>query len=422
MDPLVVQVWLRGRLLQSVPFDRPLLRIGRMKENEVVIDNLSVSRFHARLRLEDGRVFLEDNGSENGCWVNGERVLDPLVLGPSDTVQLGKHQVRVRTDPEAVPTRGGGDERSDPWDARATYLAGPGTQARMLSITPPPAPGATQPHEEPNDMQRDDPSQELIAEPLESTEAFALEAVAEVAPLAEAELAEPAAPLQPQHAGLLVQRDGVLVRAVPWDGDELIAGRSRDCQVPLQQEEVSRQHATFRRDGDRFEVVDLGSINGTFVNDDRVGRHTLQVGDVVRIESFEITFVLDHEPVDRAFKCVETPSADEPEQDAGAFTMIQEVMPDSGGHPEPPSGADLFSGFDESLGDDKELSLTEVVPAAPRASSVQDLGGGELADRELSLEVGVRWADLPPALRAALEAAGDEELRIPVTLRVRGRD
>ena len=53
-----LQVLFKGRLLQSVPLDRPVLTIGRLKENDVVIDNLSVSRLHARILLEGERVFL----------------------------------------------------------------------------------------------------------------------------------------------------------------------------------------------------------------------------------------------------------------------------------------------------------------------------------------------------------------------------
>ena len=61
MSGLVVDVVFRDRVLETVPFDRPTLRVGRMPENDLVIDNLGVSRFHARLHLDDRRVFLEDD-------------------------------------------------------------------------------------------------------------------------------------------------------------------------------------------------------------------------------------------------------------------------------------------------------------------------------------------------------------------------
>ena len=93
MEHRSVQVIFKGQVLQSVPLDRPMLTIGRLKENDVVIDNLSVSRLHARIVLEGERVFLEDQGSGNGCLVNGRRV-DRAPIAPGDEILIGKHELR----------------------------------------------------------------------------------------------------------------------------------------------------------------------------------------------------------------------------------------------------------------------------------------------------------------------------------------
>ena len=50
------------------------ITFGRSDENDVVIPGDSASRVHAELRLEDGAFVLEDRGSRNGTWVNGQRV------------------------------------------------------------------------------------------------------------------------------------------------------------------------------------------------------------------------------------------------------------------------------------------------------------------------------------------------------------
>ncbi len=75
MDSPVIQLRFKGRLVQTLSFEGDVLRIGRMRENDIVISNASVSRFHAVLKREEGRVILEDSGSENGCYVNGTRVV-----------------------------------------------------------------------------------------------------------------------------------------------------------------------------------------------------------------------------------------------------------------------------------------------------------------------------------------------------------
>lgn len=62
-------------------------------------------------------------------------------------------------------------------------------------------------------------------------------------------------------------------------------GRGRDNDIALQSDAVSRHHATLERRGIEFAVSDLGSTNGTFVNDDptRVQERRLKRGDQLRI-------------------------------------------------------------------------------------------------------------------------------------------
>ena len=73
-------------------------------------------------------------------------------------------------------------------------------------------------------------------------------------------------------------------------GDELILGRI-STDVLKSDAEVSRRHAAVRTEGDRITVEDLGSANGTFVNEKRIeGSTELSNGDVVRVgqSSFEV--------------------------------------------------------------------------------------------------------------------------------------
>jgi predicted component of type VI protein secretion system len=258
------------------------------------------------------------------------------------------------------------------------------------------------------------------------------------------------------HAGFLVQHQGKLERVVAWRKDQLVAGRSADCDVLLGVDEVSRRHARFERVEDRFEVCDLGSVNGTFVNGQRVERKALQVGDVVQIEGFKLTFVLDRQPIDEMVAPPAPPPAAEPpapsHQDTFfAMTMLQEEMPPAPGfsealaQPAPveerapladaveaeavalPEG-DLFADeLDEVVPVAEEIEKPETPVAAPlrgssRATSVQDLGrvsAPKLGEREIVFELRVRAELLPPVLREAFEAAGVTELVLPAELRVK---
>jgi len=73
--------------------EHPLLdeavTIGRAVENDIVITSRRVSREHARLQREGWRVILQDLGSTNGTFLNGERVLKPLALRDEDRIKVG---------------------------------------------------------------------------------------------------------------------------------------------------------------------------------------------------------------------------------------------------------------------------------------------------------------------------------------------
>lgn len=60
-------------------------------------------------------------------------------------------------------------------------------------------------------------------------------------------------------------------------------GRSSRSDLPIDQESISRHHARISYDGQRHVIEDLGSTNGTFVNDAKVGRQALKDGDQVKV-------------------------------------------------------------------------------------------------------------------------------------------
>lgn len=66
------------------------IRIGRGHDNDVVLQDISVSRYHCQLmQYEDGSVVICDCGSSNGTFVNGRRIKGNTRLERSDSVRLG---------------------------------------------------------------------------------------------------------------------------------------------------------------------------------------------------------------------------------------------------------------------------------------------------------------------------------------------
>jgi len=85
--------------------------------------------------------------------------------------------------------------------------------------------------------------------------------------------------------GCLVEIYGQdLGRRIPLAGGVFEIGRSSKCDLAIDQDSVSRHHARIARSRDgRYSVADLGSTNGTYVNDVAVTEHVLHDGDQVKI-------------------------------------------------------------------------------------------------------------------------------------------
>jgi DNA-binding response OmpR family regulator len=64
-------------------------RIGRAVENEIVVSSKRISREHACVRREGWRVVLEDLGSTNGTFLNGQRITDVVQLRDGDQIKVG---------------------------------------------------------------------------------------------------------------------------------------------------------------------------------------------------------------------------------------------------------------------------------------------------------------------------------------------
>ena len=74
------------------------------------------------------------------------------------------------------------------------------------------------------------------------------------------------------------------------DADLVTAGRHPDSDVFLDDVTVSRRHAEFRRGPGGYQVRDVGSLNGTYVNRDRIDEAGLSNGDEVQVGKYRLVF------------------------------------------------------------------------------------------------------------------------------------
>lgn len=90
MGVSLVAITLNSKVIERRKLDKEETIIGRIEENDIVINNLAVSRHHAKIYIKDGNAVIKDLGSANGTFVNGLRV-DEAKLRSGDMILIGKH-------------------------------------------------------------------------------------------------------------------------------------------------------------------------------------------------------------------------------------------------------------------------------------------------------------------------------------------
>jgi hypothetical protein len=146
------------------------------------------------------------------------------------------------------------------------------------------------------------------------------------------------------------------------------------------------------------------------VNGERASERVLRVGDVVAIDDFTLTFVIDREPIDAAVRTAASREAAAPQpaahvtvlHEAPLATMLeQDVL--------------LAEEEQEPLALDGEKELESIAEASMVASP------GAALPADWVVEVVIAPEQLPPPLRAALRELGEEALRLPGEVRLRRR-
>ncbi len=117
---------------------------------------------------------------------------------------------------------------------------------------------------------------------------------------------EPSGDIGDEELGIklaeLAEGTGVLVvKRGPESGTKFVldqettrVGRHPDSDIFLDDVTVSRRHAEFARAGGEYRLRDVGSLNGTYVNRERIEDIVLKSGDEVQIGKFKLVFLAPH--------------------------------------------------------------------------------------------------------------------------------
>lgn len=125
---------LKDKVVSEAPLEKSVFTVGRAPGNDLVIDNLAVSGFHAKIVNDNGIYAVEDLNSTNGTFVNDRRV-SRIQLKNNDVITVGKHALifsdpRGADDPDAtVYARRGAKEKTVMMSSKIALAEAPPPQA-----------------------------------------------------------------------------------------------------------------------------------------------------------------------------------------------------------------------------------------------------------------------------------------------------
>ncbi|MER6143408.1 FHA domain-containing protein [Streptomyces sparsogenes] len=292
-------------------------RIGRDPQGDMVLDDARVSWRHATVRWDGRSWIIEDHGSTNGTYVQGRRI-QQMEIGPGATVHLGNASDGPRlalsgsaagtgaapgvgagaySAPSAMGAAPQAPHQQPPYQQPAPAWPQPGQQPQPQGW-PQPQGGPQQiPHQQPFVPQQQAPQQQapqqqvpphLAPQPhVPQHHAPQHQAPQHQAPQAHAPQQNPAqkvpgagAGAPPAHGG---DRSPTTFHQLAV-GRVMRIGRALENELVVSDLQVSRHHAEFRAlpDG-RFEIRDLGSHNGTYVNGQPVRQQIIGPNDIVGV-------------------------------------------------------------------------------------------------------------------------------------------
>ncbi len=340
---------------QSIPLPAGTITIGRAIDNDVVLDDATVSRSHATIGYRDGEYYIEDAGSMSGTMVEGAPAATTM-LASGATLQMGEAEMVFMRTGAVGPADATG------FASMRTGGTGPGGSARggtgvgrpgetvvlaaaqdqvmaWLAVTAGPSKGKSYQLKEGDNTIGRSPDNDLVLEANAASRNHAMVRVQD-GRFVLVDLGSSGGTRVGGHtvSGRSISPGGVLtvgqtrLRLVAIEGQEglppgtlsgqtivdtpgggsavLIAqsgpdsgksflvsvgdtaiGREPGSQVLLTDEAISRRHALVRSEADGFMVFDLGSRSGTQVGNETVRGHDLAGGDSISIGRSEVVLM-----------------------------------------------------------------------------------------------------------------------------------
>jgi pSer/pThr/pTyr-binding forkhead associated (FHA) protein len=241
--------------------------LGRHPKNDIVLDDRTLSRFHARIERREGDYIVVDLGAQNGVHLNGSRIEGEASLQYGDRIDLGRYTAVFHA-PIAKPGNGPKVNQSP----------------KNRSTAPPPREALDVDLDVDLDLGLDlDAGDDLLGTP-------GLDRSVPDDSFNEASQVE----YLPPQPTLVLLFNGLEMSRHPMLDTGLIVGRSKQSDVVISLLGLSRRHSRIVSGDEGVTVEDLGSQNGTWVNNERIeGSRLLKHGDMLNFYDYSLLFLED---------------------------------------------------------------------------------------------------------------------------------
>ena len=165
-------------------------------------------------------------------------------------------------------------------------------------------------------------------------------------------------------------------KEIPLSGEAAIIGRTTEADVQIPVSDVSRKHCQISMNGSKVTLKDLGSSNGTFVNDIKVAETTLRPGDRLKVGPFTFVIQIDGKPENIQSTKPKPPAAPTPKPTAAAKPAPAAVKapPDA-----PTKTPKVDDDFDLDDLDVDNLDLEDMSPIED-LDDLEEISSGELEE------------------------------------------
>ena len=138
---LILTLAEKGGDSKDLSFDKTEIRVGRVRDNDIVLPKGNVSKHHCRMLLQSGQLLVEDMGSTNGTYVNGRKITEATSLGTTDKVFVGDFIIRVSSGVRTAESQPGVPP-PPPFTASVPEAGSLGAALARRPPPPPPRPSA----------------------------------------------------------------------------------------------------------------------------------------------------------------------------------------------------------------------------------------------------------------------------------------